>query len=384
MRIPGTAPDLPRFRRSEAKPDIRLPAVAVLMGPNGSGKTTLLRALNTVAQIIVATDGRLLATILPFSAESSLHKPTTFCMDFEAAWLDEDKARELFRYEILIKHDAQNPKNREICYEALFHFPKGRKRRLFERGEPGTTPIYVSDEFGIKPSDDRLKAIHPGVSVIAMLAFLNVPLATRINRGVDEFLRVSNILPGHDQGWEYPTQDIMSMIEQHPKLEEWIKQTIQRSDLAIHDFYIRDIMKGGPKQVFFKHYGLDPDIPLPLESRGTKRFFHLLPKVYHTLDRGLPAVLDEVDGDLHIDLFGEILQWFRAQETNPNNAQIIVTSHNVGLLDDLEKEELFIVEKGRDSATRVHGAQDVRGLRRDVYLYSKYRAGMLGGIPRIG
>ena len=42
----------------------------------------------------------------------------------------------------------------------------------------------------------------------------------------------------------------------------------------------------------------------------------------------------------------------------------VAAAHNVGLLDDLEKEELFLVEKDESGATRVHGAQDVRGLRR--------------------
>ena len=51
LRIPGTAPDQPRFRRSTVKPGVRLPTVAVLMGPNGSGKTTLLRALAATARI---------------------------------------------------------------------------------------------------------------------------------------------------------------------------------------------------------------------------------------------------------------------------------------------------------------------------------------------
>ena len=99
---------------------------------------------------------------------------------------------------------------------------------------------------------------------------------------------------------------------------------------------------------------------------------------------GAPAILDEVDSNLHVDIVGEIFRQFRSCETNPNNAQLLVTSHNVGLLDDLEKEELFIVEKGEDSGTRVHGAQDVRGLRRDTKLYPKYRAGVLGGIPKLG
>ena len=49
-----------------------------------------------------------------------------------------------------------------------------------------------------------------------------------------------------------------------------------------------------------------------------------------------------------------------------------------------KKKSCFIVEKGKDSETRVHGAQDVRGLRRDTKLYPKYRAGVLGGIPNLG
>ena len=52
LRIPGTAPDLACFRRSIARPDVRLPAVAVLMGANGSGKTTLLRALVDLGRVV--------------------------------------------------------------------------------------------------------------------------------------------------------------------------------------------------------------------------------------------------------------------------------------------------------------------------------------------
>ena len=50
----------------------------------------------------------------------------------------------------------------------------------------------------------------------------------------------------------------------------------------------------------------------------------------------------------------------------------------------MEKEELYIVEKSRCGATRIHGAQEVEGLRRDARLYSKYRAGVIGGVPNIG
>ena len=172
------------------------------------------------------------------------------------------------------------------------------------------------------------------------------------------------------------------MLKNDPALKDWIEKYIRSSDLGIRDMRIHPNL--GEHSVFFNHRGLDEPVGLYDESSGTKRLFHLLPQIRIALTGGVPTALDEVEGDLHVDIAGEILGWFRSRETNPRDAQLLVSSHNVGLLDDLEKEELFIVEKDAGGATRVHGAQDVRGLRRDTRLYPKYRAGVLGGIPKIG
>ena len=379
LRIPGTAPDLPRFRRSTAKPDIRLPSVVVLIGPNGSGKTTLLSAL--IATALTALLGlptdrhRSLKTFFPFFSEETRNQPTRFCMEFEANWLGED--HQLFRYELEVAGGGNDP---FFSYEALSHFPKGRPRRLFERGVPGE-PIYVSNELGLKLKGDMLQDIvRKDTSVIATLALLNVPLAMHITKWMEDFFWSSNIMLR--ERWAPSTESVMDIFEDDPDMESWIRNHIQSSDLGIQDITISD--QSGTKEAFFDHHGLDTSIPLSLESSGTKRLFHLLPRIGGALRNGVPAVLDEIDGDLHVDIAGEILGWFRSQEVNPSGAQLFVSSHNVGLLDNLEKEEIFIVEKDSSGATRVHGAQDVQGLRRDTRLYPKYRAGMLGGIPKIG
>ena len=382
LRIPGTAPDLPRFRQSAAKPDIRLPSVVVLIGPNGSGKTTLLSAL--VATAFIASfaspterTGPIKA-FLPFWTKETRNEPTRFCMEFEADWLGE--ASQLFRYELVVVCGAANSNDPFFSYESLSYFPKGRPRRLFERGVPGE-PIYVSSEFGLKLRDDSLQAvIRKDSSMIATLAMLNVPLAMRIADWMEDFLWSSNIM--FHERWMPPTQVVMDTFEDDPDMESWVRNRIRSSDLGIQDITISD--QSGEKVVFFHHQGLDTPIPLSLESSGTKRLFHLLPQIGTALRHGVPAVLDEIDGDLHVDIASEILGWFRSQEVNPSGAQLFVSSHNVGLLDHLEKEEIFIVEKDNSGATRVHGAQDVQGLRRDTRLYPKYRAGVLGGIPKIG
>ena len=216
--------------------------------------------------------------------------------------------------------------------------------------------------------------------MVATLNLLNVPLAMRIAKLMEDFLWSSNIMLS--EGWVPLTQRVMNIFEHDPDMESWIKNHIRCSDLGIQDITISD--QSGKMEVFFDHHGLDTPIPLHLESSGTKRLFHLLPQIGGALRDGVPAVLDEIDGDLHVDIAGEILSWFHSREVNPSGAQLFVSSHNVGLLDHLEKEEIFIVEKDSSGATRVHGAQDVQGLRRDTRLYPKYRAGVLGGIPKIG
>ncbi len=381
LRIPGTAPDLPRFRQSKAKPDVRLPTVAVIMGPNGSGKTTLLRSLTDVGRIAsesaLATSQASINTILPFLSNKARNEPTIFRLESDANCLNLGKVQDLLRYELSVGREPSVASN-SILREALFYFPKGRPRRLFERSTSGEA-IYVSPEFGLKPKDPRLDAVRADASVISTLTALNVPLAKRIDKGLSGGFLWTNI--AYQSNWQPSTELVMRLYEDD-KMKSWMKWRMQRSDLAVQDVDIR--LDGTKKQVFFRHRGLDDAIPLPFESSGTKRLFHILPQIGFALGRGDPVILDEIDGDLHVDIVNEIIHWFHDRETNPHDAQLFISTHNVGVLDDLEKEELFIVEKGPDSATSVHAAQDVSGLRRDTRLYPKYRAGVLGGLPKIG
>lgn len=385
LRIPGTAPDLPCFQRSAARPDVRLPAVVVLMGPNGSGKTTLVRALVATAEFAssppLAEDAPT-GVFMPFWSESARGEPTRVCIDFELDSLLSDRYPQLFRYEVVVERGETTPISAPaLRHEALLHFPKGRPRRLLERRVPGQS-IYVSSDFGLRPRDDRLKGIRADASVISTLAMFDVPLATRIVDWLRDFRSGATNIVAH-KTWSFSTRNVVDMFESSPAMRDWIKSQIQCSDLGILDVRIAD-SHTGEKHVWFDHEGLDTPILLAFESSGTKRLFHLLPQLGYALNVTGLAVLDEIDADLHVDIVNEILRWFRSRESNPRNAQLFVTSHNVGLLDDLEKEEVFIVEKDGSGATHVHGAQDVRGLRRDTRLYPKYRAGVLGGIPRFG
>lgn len=318
--------------------------------------------------------------MLPFLSGDAKSQPTRVSVEFESNTLLPDDAPQLFRYELIVARSRSDGSGGSFDYEALCHFPNGRWRRLFERGVP-ETPVYVASDFDLSPRDPRLKAVRNDTSVIATLAMFNVPLAMQILKWLQGTLASTNIAA--HQTWTPRTDQVVDLLERNPELGKWMSKQILCGDLGIKGFGIAP-SSSGSKDVWFDHKGLDHPIPLDFESSGTKRLFHLLPQLGIALRDGGVGILDDIDGDLHVDIVGEVIRWFRSPERNPRDAQLLVTSHNVGLLDDLEKEEVFIVEKDDGGATRVHGAQDVHGLRRDTRLYPKYRAGVLGGIPRLG
>ncbi len=381
LRIPGTAPDLACFRRSAAKPDVRLPTVAVLMGPNGSGKTTLLRALVDLGRI--GSSPTEPVTLFPFSSHETRWAPTRFSIEGEADFLAPGEGPRRFRYEIEIGRQPTDDGGDGplfVSRETLVHFPKGRRRRLLERRAP-EVPIYVSREIGLTARDDRLKGVEPNRSAIGTLALVNVPAASRFAKFLSNSLRVASNISGNET-FTPDTSTVIGWLEANGEAREWVRGQVRRSDLGIEDIEVVDGFGG--KHLRFNHTGLDWPIVLGMESRGTRSLIHLLPLVRFALDTTGLAILDEIDGALHVDMLAEILDSFRSRKSNPNDAQLLMSSHHVGLLDDLEKEEVFIVEKDDSGATRVYGAQDVKGLRRDVRLYAKYRAGVLGGLPRFG
>ena len=388
LRVPGTAPDLPRLRSSRVRSDVRLPTVIVLMGPNGSGKTTLLRALTAMAHLTSSpsVEANAIKQVMPFAAPQTFDQPTRFRLDLEADWLAQGETQ-LFRYELAVGRIGSGPGRPAFRYESLSHFPRRRARRLFERKDPGE-PIRVaeeiSDALGFGPKG-HLPAIRDDASLIGALALLKVPVATRIAEWLSDVRVSSNLV--FTETWTPPTESVIGALRRNPALRSWAHKQLESSDLGIQGIQIGDPTPAGKEDrqaVLFKHRAPVARLPLGMESGGTRRLFHLMPQLHTALDSGVPAILDEIDADLHVDIVGDMLGWFQSREANPRNAQLFVTSHNVGLLDDLEKEELFIVEKTRGGATRAYGAQDVRGLRRDARLYSKYRAGALGGVPKIG
>ena len=124
------------------------------------------------------------------------------------------------------------------------------------------------------------------------------------------------------------------------------------------------------------------------ESYGTTKLFALSAPIIDTLKTGKILWVDEIDHGLHYDLLVAIIRLFHSPETNPHNAQLIINTHNSGLLDApnlFRRDQIYIASKNR------YGESSLKPithygliLRKNSKLGNLYREGRLGGVPYLG
>ena len=382
FRVPGTTPDKAWLRCPTLQPGIRVPSVIVLIGPNGSGKTAWLRALADTIRFAAHSYGSPLGNINLFPAfvsEEAFEKPTRIEVEFDAPWWDvgPDEPNRLFRYTLELHRGTKSFFPDTVGYEALRDFPRGRPRRLMERRLH--RPIHVARDLSIKPSDDRLASIPANASVMSTLSRMGVEKFSAIFESLNQVQM--NVSP--TDTIRLDTETVTRYFRDNPQVKERMSDRLGRFDLGIEAMEVEQ-WADGRWYLSFIHSGLDRKLPIESESAGTRHVVHVFPALNFALEIGGLAIMDALDNDLHADLVDEILSWFRREDTNSGNAQLICSLHSLSALDDLEKEEVFIVEKDQAGATRAYGARDVQGVRRSSDLRRLYRSGALGGLPSFG
>ena len=93
-------------------------------------------------------------------------------------------------------------------------------------------------------------------------------------------------------------------------------------------------------------------------------------------------ISDELEQSLHPDITNRIISRFLDKNKNPNNAQILFTTHNPWSLQDLTKTQIFIAEKNTKGETELTRLDDIQGVRNDENYFIKYLAGEYDGRPK--
>ena len=104
------------------------------------------------------------------------------------------------------------------------------------------------------------------------------------------------------------------------------------------------------------HRARDERLPFEMrqESAGTCAWFNVIGPIISVLRSGEIMLFDEIDASLHPKLSARLLELFqRDPETNPRGAQLIFTTHDTSLLNHLNRDEVWLTQKGGDGATKL-------------------------------
>jgi AAA15 family ATPase/GTPase len=122
------------------------------------------------------------------------------------------------------------------------------------------------------------------------------------------------------------------------------------------------------------------------ESQGTKKFVALAGPILHTIEEGSILLVDEFEARLHPNLTKAILQWFNGPQ-NKNGAQLIIATHDTGLMDPdlLRRDQIWFCEKDRRGSTSLYCLDefDKQEVRASTKFNRQYLQGIFGAVPQV-
>lgn len=120
------------------------------------------------------------------------------------------------------------------------------------------------------------------------------------------------------------------------------------------------------------------------ESKGTQDYFSIIGSITISLNAGGVMLLDEAGASLHPMLLRAIVMLFQSPKTNPYNAQLVFSTHDVTLLNPeiLRPDEIWFAERF-DEGSRFFSLADFEGIRSDLKAEKAYLEGRFGAVPFI-
>lgn len=380
----------------------RLLRFAVVYGYNASGKSNLLKAFDFLINFWFWKPNDLndKTGIVPFKLDShSYLEHTKFELVF---YVDTTK------YAYLLELDKQ-----QVYTEKLSYYKSGQPTMLFDRRfENGQSVIDFGSSLKIS------KIVKESITVNCLKNMSFFAARNQVNATVELIDAAKNYLIGQMPPSIKPLIDLTSTaqlwISNDEKLSSYLIDFLHEADFNISDIHT----KSSPKTLSnafvaqyharLQRFGYSPDITKELikrrsneykttlahsvenedgnktyllsldegeESTGTVRTLGIETHIYTALQYNFFFSIDEIETSLHPKLLEKILFDFLKQENS--RSQLIVTTHNDGLLDltdDLiRKDSVWFTEKQKNGSTELYKLTDFRGVNRLSSIREAYR-----------
>ena len=360
-----------RASRSAIRPygSKALVPVLALYGANAAGKSNLIHALLLMRSFVAGEHARPLKDAPlpqePFAFTEGNSLPTTL----EVIYYFEG-----IKYAYGFSFDRK-----KIIEEYLYHWPNGREALIFSRtGNNYQFRENISEQQTLagRTPENRLYLVSSNE--------WNCPQTAKAYLW---FTRKLSDLSGETLSFD----QTLAALKQGENLKGKILHEMLVADLGIVDIRISD--SSDIPQITMVHQlqtteGDVKQYPLLLsqESQGTQRFFSRIGSWIQALEMGGVLIVDEIEASLHPLLTRHLIETIQDKSVNRNQAQLIFTTHDVGLLDQnlLRRDQIWFAQKDEKTAeTEIYALTDFSP-RKSENISKGYLQGRYGAIPFIG
>lgn len=413
-----------RLPRIQARYRMSVNPVAAVYGANASGKTNIAHALRFLRKVVV--NQRNEGVSLPqdyFLLDSAYaDTPTEFSVTFT------DDSDTMFNYYLSVL-------NGKVESEELYKILSKGEEEIFSRDEsrtenkvsfgPGIRSAFVRKVAARAPANTPIPSMAAKMSPSSTadddtdsddldFATLSVPFTWLSRVAVIGPDSVNAMVGLHMMDDSYPTW-IHALKSIDAGIIDSQVTEVSPDDVGITDAELADltedmdegtttltergrnvlsvkIVDGTPvvSKYAFVHGTATSGTALDWsdESDGTKRAFSLFPVLqFLTQFNESPrlVVLDEIDRSLHTELSRKLISSFLDVCTPATRSQIILTTHDVMLMDVelFRRDEIWVVEKSGEGASELRALSEYDGVRNDNDLRKSYLNGRFGGTPSI-
>lgn len=352
------------------KSGLKLLPSAALYGPNGAGKSNFFLALRAMQEFVVDAAAQRSANsplpAQPFRLDSSTRNAPT---EFEVIFFIGGT-----RYEY-----AFSTTEERIVKEELSVYPQNRAQRWFARQWDAQKQDY-DWHFGPSLGGAKnlwKKSTQDDSLFLSTAAQLNSRQLLPVYQWFSRAVRVIGT-----EGRELGSRFSAARCETGGK--EAILKFLKRMDLGIDDIQVTkapfDI-----RTLYQDNRGELVAFDLEDESNGTQKLFSFAGPWTDTLAQGRILFTDELHGNLHPKLVEFLTRQFNDRETNPNNAQLIFTTHETAILSQqfMRRDQVWFCEKDRDQTTQIYPLTDFRPRKGRENLAAGYLSGRYGAVPYV-
>lgn len=384
--------ELPHHVRKVGKESI-LP-VAAIYGANASGKSNVFQAFYFMSRFVARSfefggdnpkDRKNRVSVKPFLFDrDSRNLPSTFEVLFI---IDEGKRAVTYQYGFSIIDN-------QIVEEWLFSKAKTSKdyKEIFYREGNQLQAEHLN-----KKSAELLNAALTSETLVVSLgARLKIKELALVR---DWFMDNEMIDFGNPAENFYRSFVLPERFVSHKSAQDEMVDYIGFFDDSITGFHLENIPNlENPDDEDYslesqhKRRGTDENVLIPFseESSGTQKMFCLYHPMRAALNKGSVFMVDELNARLHPLLMRNLILTFTNEETNPHNAQLIFTTHDVFQFSNemLRRDEIWITEKDKEESSSLYSVSefktsDGRKSRKGEALARHYLTGEYGGVPNI-